>query len=58
MNLYDEKVVKCSKCGKPIEVEIDVKIVCVVCDKCKKKNEQKTLSYDFFNKKMRPLVIS
>lgn len=59
MNLYDKKLVKCSKCGKTIgEVEMEVKVVCVVCDKCKIENKQKDVSYDFLNKRMIETTLS
>jgi len=59
MNLYDKKIVKCSKCGKAVgEIELDVKINSVICKKCKKNTNQKEQSYNFLNKRMIDTVLS
>lgn len=58
MNLYDKKIIKCSRCKKTVgEIDMDVKIVDVVCKNCKK-YDQNELSYEYLNKRMIETVLS
>lgn len=53
MNLYDKKIVKCTKCGNAVgEIDMEVKVKVVVCNKCEIKNNRNEPSYAFLNKRM------
>jgi len=53
MNLYDKKIIKCSKCSTSIgEVDLETRVTNVVCKKCKNEDKQKESSYDYLNKRM------
>lgn len=60
MNLYDKKIVKCTKCGNPVgEIDMEVEVKGTVCKKCQNnKINKKEPSYAFLNKRMIEIVSS
>ncbi|MCV0401340.1 MAG: hypothetical protein K5777_05115 [Nitrosopumilus sp.] len=54
MNLYDKKMVKCTECDKTVgEIDMEVEVKDVVCNKCQnKKQKENESSFSFLNKRM------